>query len=80
MLSWVQVFPNPSAGKFEVNFNKPHIHKTMAVYNLQGQRIMLREVFKESSIEIDLSTYPSGTYLLKLLSPEEVISIKLIRH
>ncbi len=78
--SWVEVFPNPSTGKFEVSFDKMAGHIVLGVYNLQGQLLIMHEGITDSSIEIDLSTYPSGPYMLKLISPEAAISKKLIKR
>jgi PKD repeat protein len=78
--SWVKVFPNPSTGKFEVSFEKVFRSIELGVYNLQGQLLMIHEISKESTFEIDLSTYPSGPYMLKLISEKEVVLKKVIKN
>ncbi|MCP4522456.1 MAG: T9SS type A sorting domain-containing protein [Cytophagales bacterium] len=56
------IYPNPSTGRFVVEGNVDIV----AVYNTQGQLLLESE-----NNEIDLSTYPSGLYFVRINNQEE---------
>jgi len=61
--SAVQIYPNPSSGKFTLSFPKAEAAE-LKVFDLQGKQIH-REVLKNStSRELDLRGYGPGIYLL----------------
>ncbi|TAL63355.1 MAG: T9SS type A sorting domain-containing protein [Bacteroidetes bacterium] len=78
----ISVFPNPSSGKFTIQIpiaigTKSIIEKT-EVFDLFGRKIALLPA-NSSSLSIDLSTQPSGIYILKIYSGESVILSKIIK-
>lgn len=67
---FVQVYPNPSNGEFTVAFSEMNASQvTVSVYNVHGQEI-LNEVSDQTvgtfTANMDISTHPEGTYLLKI--------------
>lgn len=73
------VSPNPSDGKFFIEFqNKFNIIK-VEVYSLIGQKIF-EENFKNSTIcELDLFYLSSGTYLLRVVDGSNSTNKLLIK-
>jgi Secretion system C-terminal sorting domain len=59
------VLPNPSSGLFEVRVDLPGTSQ-VAVFDLQGQ--FLFSVIFERQTQVNLSSYPVGTYLFQLIN------------
>ena len=64
----VSVFPNPTPGiaQIEVGGELPESVSTIQVFDLTGKSI-LSTTFNERSTNIDLSAYPNGKYILKII-------------
>lgn len=79
--SSVSVYPNPTSGKFILNFYHWKFEKkyTIEIYNIQGEKIeLINAVIDQYINEINLSTYPKGMYEVRVRSGEEVWSTKLV--
>lgn len=59
----ITIYPNPSQGVFYVT-SKEKLDR-ISLYNLQGQAL---EVYLQPESQIDLSGYPSGIYLVEIVS------------
>lgn len=71
----LKLFPNPTAGKFNVtgDFNELH------VYNLLGHHLIaLRK--KEEETVVDLSPWPAGIYIIRILNGSTSTTRKIIRQ
>ncbi|MGZ3864709.1 MAG: T9SS type A sorting domain-containing protein [Bacteroidia bacterium] len=74
------VYPNPTNGKFTVTFTRPQYKATIKVTSVLGE-----EVYSEtfSSIEkqvIDLSNYPSGTYLVQIITGDNTVTKRVVKN
>ncbi len=67
----VRVFPNPTTGWLRVSGPATIID----AFDLQGRRIHL----PAGARELDLSHYPAGTYLLRLLVGADVDAVRIIK-
>ena len=79
--SLLQIFPNPSNGIFTINFNSQIQNLTnsqIVIANINGQVIYKSNINSKTINTIDLSNYPSGIYILKLISEDENIYRKII--
>jgi Zn-dependent metalloprotease len=76
----VTIVPNPSAGLFNVTI--PHREdrfSNLKVYNIEGKEIL--SILKpRPTQEIDISNQPGGIFIIKLISSENVIQKKIIKH
>ncbi len=70
-------FPNPVTDNLTLKL-KQNIDK-VEISNLLGQ-ILLDKKFDTNSSEIDFSSYPSGNYLVKVISNNESKIIKIIKN
>jgi hypothetical protein len=59
------LYPNPTSNQIEVNFNNQSIFKSLTLYNYVGQAVLFSDI-TSSKYHLDLSTFPTGTYYLKL--------------
>jgi hypothetical protein len=77
----INTFPNPVENILKVNIHKPFIKDfRLEIYNCLG--VMKKSIIKsklDTEFNLDLSTYPSGMYLIKLSNNEEVYQMKVIR-
>lgn len=79
-LSPVQVYPNPSTGKFQIEFSTLLKDQLLySVYDNTGKRI-ISENFQphNQQLEIDLSAFSPGLYHLQVIDKEQVYYSKLI--
>lgn len=74
----LQIFPNPSHGKFTLNYNGEESLKKLELYSLTGQllRVIKLEDYTNSK-DINVSELKTGLYLLKIKS-ENAAAIKKI--
>jgi hypothetical protein len=76
------IYPNPSStGLFLVRLNTKGICQTkIEVYDVQGKQIVshLIKVNGEQIIPVDLTAYPSGMYLLRIIEKEKICNTKII--
>lgn len=73
----IELFPNPSSGKFILNMDYVFLSKKskIEVYNIVGELILEKQI---TSNEVDLSSFSKGVYFLKIYSEEKVYSEKVI--
>lgn len=63
----IQVFPNPSTGLFHLEIQGTQSHKPIEIeiFNALGDRVKAQRFLSGKSLEIDLTGYTSGVYLIK---------------
>ena len=78
--SGISVFPNPTAGHFEVKINKP-AGAEISIMDISG-RIVIRQTIADNSgtwqKSFDLSGEPKGIYLVKIISGGKSSAERLI--
>lgn len=79
--SFLTVYPNPTAGKFNINYyNSSQEIITFEITNLLGKIIYTQTVRIDGkySNEIDLSKFGAGVYFIKAISNNKIHTQKLI--
>jgi len=75
------VYPNPSIdGRFSVAFGKKYENVKLEVFDLSGRVVQTMTVSEASKGTMDLSTNPSGAYLIRLDTGSEVKTLKAIKY
>ena len=74
---FTHVFPNPA--REEVNINCGYKIKTLQVFDDQGKRLLEKEV-NAYNYQINLENYPTGTYLIKVLTNSGQATKKVIKE
>lgn len=69
--------PNPVVDVLNLEYNKAITN--VSVYNLVGQQVIAKTVNANMS-QIDMSSLPSGTYMVKVTSNNEVKTIKVVKE
>ena len=79
-LSSISVFPNPSSGLLTVSYEELNGSFDYFVTAIDGKIVRRNMNSTESSVNIDLSTEPNGTYLIHITSGEFQRTLKLIKE
>ena len=85
------IFPNPTKGKFTLQFNGPDgtagswtgsdPHTGIEIFNILGEKIAdLSGLTSSSSNEIDLTSVPDGIYFIRLKDSKSTYTEKLIKR
>lgn len=77
----LQVFPNPSNGVFNLFFNLEESKPVaISIFDLQGRKIWSKVdlITKEFAEVIDISSIPSGIYILRMMVGEELVTKRLV--
>lgn len=67
-----KIYPNPNDGKFFIGLPKPEIIKQVDIFDARGNRIKTFKNIELNLLEIDVSNYAKGLYLIYIR--EEKIS------
>ena len=70
-------YPNPVKNMLNLSYTQNI--SSVAVFNLLGQEVVSRIVNANQS-QIDMSNLPTGTYVVKIISDNQVKSIKVIKE
>ncbi|MDR6464664.1 T9SS type A sorting domain-containing protein [Chryseobacterium sediminis] len=72
------VFPNPTKGVLQIKTSKPI--EELYIYDLAGKIIMRKEKLPEGKNTIDLTYYPQGVYLVRILANDVWETFKIIKN
>ncbi|MEE4178133.1 MAG: phosphodiester glycosidase family protein [Bacteroides sp.] len=78
-LSALKIFPNPGRGKFFVSGHSP-APLLLEVFSIEGARIKSFKANGGLELEINLQSYPSGIYLLRVSNPKGAKAFRLIKE
>lgn len=67
-LSQIKVYPNPTNSTLNIDFT--HNVNRVVIYNYVGQIVLDNNVMDETSIQIDVSNYQDGAYLLRFITSQ----------
>ncbi len=75
----VEIFPNPSMGYFYLKTQNEHI-KEFYIYNLDGKQININLEKRNDIYPINLMSYPSGVYMVKIITEKRnILFYKLVK-
>jgi IgA Peptidase M64/Secretion system C-terminal sorting domain len=76
----VEVFPNPTEQSITITLEKVVKGNTnLELIDIQGRAMLKREITEEKT-NINLQTFPAGTYLLRVLQGEKVLVRKVVKN
>lgn len=68
----ISIFPNPTSGIICIDTEET---QTVRIYNAEG-----KQVYSGKDCEIDLSKFPNGVYIIKVITEGEVITKKISKQ
>jgi WD40 repeat protein len=76
------IYPNPTNGIVNINTNCSNLTQHYEIYDISGNLLITSVAPQQTSdtITIDFSTYPIGTYLIKLYCGKDVYNFKVIKE
>lgn len=81
MENLIAVYPNPSDGDINLEFNSAKDQKiTMEIFNLFGVKIISKEYLNVEKAKIDLTAFSKGVYTITFRSDTKQFTKKLVIH
>ena len=77
-LQGLNIFPNPTSGKFTIDYSNKSIPSKIQVFNSIGKLILSFDKQLSQNFEIDLSDCPKGVYYIKSHLDNNFIGQKVI--
>ena len=74
-----RVFPNPNKGLFSIHSENVLKDGLIEVYDLFGKRIVSQAINNREAL-IDIQTYSSGMYLLRISDNSKIYYIKVLKE
>ncbi len=78
--SGITIFPNPTIDAIMVQLKFPDKSTSMELYTVEGKLLSSRSIHSETSFQVDMSNYASGTYVLKIknknLKSYQIVKLK----
>ncbi|MDN3667495.1 S8 family peptidase [Algibacter miyuki] len=78
-ISEIQVYPNPIENQFQVQLPAQIDGATLSLFNILGKRISTYVISNKSN-PIDTTTLIKGVYILKVETPKEINTFRLIKQ
>jgi len=77
----VTVFPNPTKGALAVKITglTPEEKISMSLYSPQGVQLQSIDIIEETT-PINMSAYPSGWYILRIVANNKPLEFKIIKE
>ncbi len=79
ILSMVKVFPNPTRGKVELEFDES-VSLNIGVFAADGRLVKELEIDEKRSVTIDLSNEPQGMYFIETSTGEETNKYRVLKQ
>ncbi|MDP5077493.1 MAG: T9SS type A sorting domain-containing protein, partial [Nonlabens sp.] len=70
-----KVYPNPTNDVITIASGQNDIEQ-INLYNMQGQMLLNKKTSSATAVEVDLSAYASGIYLLKVNNSQTIRVVK----
>lgn len=74
----IEVYPNPSKDNITITIPN-HLKGNLKIYNSNGQ-LMRNELINNSSLQIDVSSFPKGIYCINFETNDKVIVKKFVKE
>ncbi len=78
--SGYNVYPNPNNGVFFISVSIPQKIKSMALFDINGNKIKSIESINSSPHKVELSNLPKGIYILRVFEGESIKEFKIIHQ
>ncbi len=74
------IYPNPNTGKFKIDFmGNPYPDAEVYIVSFRGQKMQNLNTLNRNEIDIDLSYYPNGIYLVVIKTADKVVTKRIVK-
>jgi len=74
----IEIFPNPSQDLLFVGFDKEQKDLQIQLSNMDGKQLH-NQIFNGLNLQLDISSYPVGTYILSVISKDNIFSQQILK-
>ncbi len=74
----ITVYPNPTANYINISIDEIGFDDAYSIYDVSGKKVIQGQIIS-SSTRVDLTEYPSGIYLVKVLNYNQTTIKKIIK-
>lgn len=74
-----KVYPNPTSGLLNIHFGATRENASIEVRNVTGQNVLSKRYNAVENIEVDLSAFQAGLYLIDVEADECVAAVKILK-
>jgi hypothetical protein len=74
-----KIYPNPVNGKLTIEHGLPEKGGVLTLFNINSQLLVTKEI-SDFKTEIDLGSYRSGIYYIKIKNDNEIVVRKIIKE
>jgi len=75
----IRIYPNPTSNLLNITLNRNFKNIKVVLYDTKGFAVSTKEVQDLSDLSIDISTFSSGTYLLKITADQNIFTSKILK-
>ena len=76
----INIYPNPNKGQFKINFmGNPYLDAEVYIVSFRGQKIQNMNTMKRNEIDIDLSYYPNGIYMVVVQTADKIVTKRIVK-
>jgi len=76
----IHIYPNPTSGRFKIDFSNFTETADVHVMNFQGQEVLNTSNMNQLTMELNISKLPKGIYMVIVESADQIISGKVIKN
>jgi hypothetical protein len=79
--SFFRIYPNPTTGSFllQQNGERQNSKILVEIISILGEKVLSKELFGEPNHEFQVAGLPAGLYFVKISTPEQRETIKLVK-
>jgi hypothetical protein len=80
----IEVYPNPTSGLFNVIIGDSNSYEELLILDIRGRQILSESLATKSGqkgmVQVDLSGYPKGIYLIRIINLNRSETLKIIKQ
>lgn len=76
----LKILPNPAVDNIKLSLSNSPRTRKVEIYNMAGDKMIFRKIAgNTTSLQFNISDYPTGVYIIKVIDGSEINSIKFIK-
>jgi len=75
----IAIYPNPATDKITIKTSSTHPQSQLSLISPAGQEVLTRQIIQPKT-QLDISSLPSGVYIVRLTNDQKVETVKLMKQ